>query len=51
MNQKRTEHDVGTVEPRSNDGGNEELRAVGVFTSVSHGEETRFGVLQLEVFI
>ena len=32
-------------------GGDEELRSVGVLSCVGHGEETRLGVLQLEVLI
>lgn len=31
--------------------GDEELGSVGVLSCVSHGEETRLGVLQLEVLI
>ena len=31
--------------------GDEELRTVGVGTSIGHGQQTRTGVLQLEVFI
>lgn len=42
---------MGTIEPRGNDGGDEELRTVGVLSSVSHGEDTRLGVLELEVLI
>lgn len=42
---------MSTIEPRSDDGGDEELRAVGVLSSVSHGEDTRLGVLELEVLI
>jgi hypothetical protein len=33
------------------DEGYEELRPVGVFTSVGHGEKSRLGVVDLEVFI
>jgi len=45
------EDDVAAVEPRGDDGGDEELRAVGVGTSVGHGEQARLVVLQLEVLI
>ena len=31
--------------------GDEELGSVGVLSGVSHGEETRLGMLQLEVFV
>ena len=31
--------------------GDEELGSVGVLSGVGHGEETRLGVLQLEVFV
>lgn len=46
-----TEDDVLSVEPGGDDGGNEELRAVGVRASVGHGEEVRPVVLELEVLI
>lgn len=36
---------------RGDNGGDEELGAVGVATSVGHGEETLLGVLELEVLI
>ena len=36
---------------RGNDGGDEELRAVGVPASVGHGKEAGLGVLELEVLI
>jgi hypothetical protein len=42
---------VLAIQPRGHDSGDEELRAVGVGTSVSHGQEERTVVLQLEVFI
>ena len=45
------EDDVLVVEPRARDEGDEELRAVGVGTSVGHGEEVGDGVLSLEVLI
>lgn len=47
----RTEDDVSTIEPRGYNGGNEELRAVGVLSSVSHGQKTGLGVLELEVLV
>jgi hypothetical protein len=43
--------DVAAIEPGGDDGGDEELRAVGVGTSVGHGEETGASVLQGEVLI
>lgn len=46
-----TEDDVGTIEPRGDDGGDEELGSVGVLSSVGHGKETGLGVLKVEVFI
>lgn len=46
-----TEDDVLAVQPGAGNSGNEELRTVGVLTSVSHGEQERFGVLVDEVFI
>jgi hypothetical protein len=42
---------VLSVQPSGNDGGDEELRAVGVGAGVGHGKETRLGVLQLEVLV
>jgi hypothetical protein len=45
------EDDVAAIKPRGDDGGDEELRAVGVLASVGHGEETLLGVLELEVLI
>lgn len=47
----RTEDDVLAIQPRSNDGGDEKLRAVGVGAGVGHGKKTRLGVLELEVLI
>ena len=43
--------DVLAIEPRGGDGGDEELRAVGVGTSVGHREEAGASVLELEVLI
>jgi hypothetical protein len=48
---KLTEDDVSTIEPRGNDSGDEKLRAVGVLSSIGHGEKTRLRVLELEVLI
>ena len=42
---------MGTIEPRGNDRGDEELRAVGVLSGVGHGEHAGLGVLQLEVLV
>ena len=39
------------VQPRSDNGGDEELRAVGVGTGVGHGKKTGLGVGELEVLI
>ena len=49
--ERRTEGDVPTVEPGGRDSGDEELRAVGVPASVGHGQQSRLGVLQLEVLV
>lgn len=46
-----TEDDVLSVEPRGDNGGDEELRAVGVRSGIGHGEEVRLVVLELEVLI
>jgi len=43
--------DVGTVEPAGDNGGDEELRSVGVLASVGHAQQTRLGVLHLEVLV
>ena len=48
---KHTEDDVSTIEPGGHNGGDEELRAVGVLSGVSHGKDTGLGVLELEVLI
>jgi len=42
---------VLAVEPGGDDGGDEELGAVGVGTSVGHGEKAGLGVAELEVLI
>jgi hypothetical protein len=42
---------VGTVKPRGDNSGDEELGAVGVLSSIRHGENAWLGVLQLEVLI
>jgi hypothetical protein len=36
---------------RGNSGGDEELRAIGIFARVCHTKNTLLGMLQLEVFI
>lgn len=43
--------DVFAVQPWSHNGGDEELRTVGVFAGVSHAEPAGAVVLQLEVLI
>ena len=45
------EDDVSPVQPGSFDSGNEELRAVGVFASISHGQPCWSILLQTEVFV
>ena len=45
------EDDMAAVEPRGDDGGDEELRAVGVGAGVGHGEEERLVVGELEVLV
>ncbi len=45
------EDDVVTIEPRARDGGDEELGAVGVGTSVGHGEAAGLLVAKLEGLI
>lgn len=42
---------MGTIQPRCNDSGDEELGAVGILASVGHGKKTRLGVLKLEVLV
>lgn len=46
-----TEDDVSTIEPGSDDGGDEELGAVRVLAGVRHRQETGASVLHLEVLI
>ena len=46
-----TEDDVPAVEPAGDDGGDEELAAVGVLASVGHGEDSGACVTELEVLI
>ena len=46
-----SEDDVLTVQPGSLDGGDEELRSVGVLSGVGHGQKAGLSVLELEVLI
>jgi hypothetical protein len=46
-----TEDGVLAIEPRAGDEGNEELRSVGVGTSIGHGQKTTDSVLNEEVFV
>ena len=46
-----TKYNVGVVEPASDDGGDEELRAVSVLAGVRHGQKSGLSVLAYEVFI
>jgi hypothetical protein len=46
-----TKYNMGAVEPASDNGGDEELRAVSVFASIRHGQKSRLSVLELEVLI
>ena len=45
------EDDVAAIEPAGDDGGDEELGAVGVLAAVGHAQETLAGVLELEVLV
>lgn len=40
-----------SIQPGGLDGGDEELRSVGILTSVGHGQETRTSVAKLEVLV
>jgi hypothetical protein len=42
---------VAAIEPAGDDGGDEELAAIGILSAVGHAEETLAGVLELEVLI
>jgi len=46
-----TEDDVLRVQPGSHDGGDEELRSIGIGTGVGHGKKKRFAVLEVKVLI
>lgn len=45
------EHNVFAVEPARHHCGDEELRTIGVATGVGHRQQSRFRVLQFEVFV
>ena len=45
------EDDMAAVEPGGDDGGDEELGAVGIGAGVGHAEEERLAVLELEVLV
>ncbi len=47
----KSDFDLVTIEPRARDGGQEELRAVGVRASVGHGQQTWLVVLEDEVLV
>lgn len=47
----RTEDDVSIVEPAGDDSGDEELRAVGVVSSVGHGQKTWLRVCSFEILV
>lgn len=49
--QNFSKHHVFAIQPGSLNGGDEELGAVGVLSSVGHAEPARTVVLQLEVLI
>jgi len=46
-----TEDNVLSIQPGGLDGGDEELRSVGILTSIGHGQKTRASVAKLEVLI
>ena len=46
-----TEDNVAVIEPRSDNGGDEELAAIGVGAGIGHTEHERRAVFELEVFI
>lgn len=46
-----SENDVLSVEPASHNCGDEKLRAIGILSSVCHGEKARSSMLELEVLI
>jgi len=46
-----TEDNVLAIEPRGDNGGDEELGSVGVGSSVGRGEKSSLGVLELEVLV
>ena len=49
--QHLAENDVLAIEPGGDDGGDEELRTVGVAAGVGHAEQAFLGVLQFEVLV
>lgn len=49
--QHLAEDDVLAIQPARDDGGNEELRSVGVAACICHAEKALLGVLELEVFV
>jgi hypothetical protein len=49
--ERLTEHHMFTIEPTGCFCGDEELRAIGVLSSVGHGKQARFSVFELEIFI